>query len=306
MNCLQNLDNNLKSIVKVVKKILGFLALIVSASAVLSIVFIGSYQKSYCDYWNIDTQLINVSGNFDMYNIGIIAFGLVLVVVSFGFLIYIPRTIKFKPKSIIGAIITWLISFFAFCSGIWCVFRGVITSGEVLINYKGEIVEFSIIGFGFLSCMIIVPLIVSRRLINKFGEFVVSKISTKFVFPKYCCIFIVCIIIVFALSIIGGQIGESTAGLKRDFYVYTETYSEIGDDGETYNLDRVFVLVYSDGEKGIFESAVYEGQNSNQFYKYPKVRINTNEQIILSLEDLPLRRELFNRYSNSDLLEYQR
>ncbi len=277
----------------ILELILAFLS-----SGVLSKFISYIYQSAYCNYWNINISILRFDYEFGVFDVLIMSIGILFVFFSIAIVFKsIYKFVNNKKKCFWD----FIISSALFVLGMFAISNIVISTDLLWNNYLliilGNIISLYVITLLFSSVIIFLGTELYRKL---------DKIRRNGLFKK----------VLFGVTILGavlgmffcfGMLGNYSAEVKQEFYVYHETVTNEKDSGEVEEINLAYVLLYSDGEKGVFEQADYNGLNNYIYEEIPKIKINTKEQLILSFDNLKLEHKVFNRYPKDELdLRFER
>lgn len=272
------------------KKIFEVIAVAISIWVFVGGVLTYCFQSSYCKYWNVDLMLVKTGEKFSLHSSLVIIIGLVLIVASIILLLVLTYDCIRDFKSNIKSIWTVLVSAITFIAGLFIIWSVLMPSYLLFGPHFFELLGRFSIQYGLILGVCCIVLLVTKFSKGFFGE-----VFTKFDFQKLRYTVIVIIAVAIPLVLIGIflNLGTVAGQLKQEFYVY---YVDSNVDQE--DKQEKYVLVYSDGEKGVFQRASYDKKDPkepNTYITVPEIRIITSDQKVLALDDIDLRLEMFNR-----------
>lgn len=278
-----------KDKISIFKKIFELIAVSISIWVFVGGVLTYCFQSSYCRYWNVDLMLLKTGEKFSLYSSLVIIIGLVFVVSSIILLFVLTYDCIRDFKSNIKDIWIVLISAITFIAGLFIIQSILIPSNLLLSAHFYVLLGRFSVQYGLILSVCCIVL-----LIAKFSKGLFRKMFTEWDFQKlrHAVITIIAVAIPFVLVGLFLNLGTVAGQLKQDFYVY------IVDPSVSEEYQEKYVLIYSDGEKGVFHRAYYSKKDpveSNTYITIPEIRIITSDQKVLALDNIDLRLETFNR-----------
>lgn len=273
------------------KKIFELIAVAISIWVFVGGVLTYCFQSSYCKYWNVDLLLVKAGEQFSLYSSLVIIIGLVFVVLSIILLFVLTYDCIRDFKSNIKDIWIVLISAITFIAGLFIIWGVLVPTDLLLGAYFLVLLGRFSIQYGLILGVCCIVL-----LVTKFSKGLFRKVFTEWNFQRLrrTVIAIIAVAIPFVLVGLFLNLGTVAGQLKQEFYVYYVDTNVNDDEDE----QEKYVLVYSDGEKGVFQRASYykeDPEKPNTYITVPEIRIITSDQKVLSLNDIDLKLEMFNR-----------